>query len=419
MATSPRIQILLDQTAIPRTTAEVLRRLGAEIELSTFERHDRPRSSTPIDARLVITHDGTELRDKRRAQLLTCCDANPCGTLVLSMKQMTSEDSVDPSITERGVTFIYNPSGEELAAQLSVLSGMRGPIGAMRRALSELRSRESTHVASLQKFNDEQRLAGLVQREFLNSKLPDMRNSRWLTLYRPAEAVSGDLYDVVRLDRDRVAITVLDATGHGLSAALLAAYGRRAVQEEIAADSSRADLPHNVLQRMNHELVSADLSECQFISAIQAVYNERTNEMTWARGGACYPILVRENHPPMQVRSSGPLVGVEADVQFETVRLQLEPGDTVLFFTDGLDGLLRDEGAGDYSCDITATEWFAGLNHDNVQEQLAAIEERFESFTAHPYLDDVTVIGLQVQSETDRLGEREINGEYSLAGMYL
>lgn len=419
MASSPRIQILLDQTAIPRTTAEVLRRLGAEIELSTFDRHDRPRSTTPIDARLVITRDGNELRDKRREQLLTCCDANPCGTLVLSMKEMTIENSVDPAIAERGVSFVHNPSGEELAAQLSVLSGMRGPIGTMRRALSELRSRESAHVASLQKFNDEQRMAGLVQREFLNAKLPEMRNSRWLTLYHPAEIVSGDLYEVVRLDRDRVAITLLDATGHGLSAALLAAYGRRAVQAEIGADTNAMDLPHRVLRRMNHEVVSANLSECQFISAIQAVYNENTNELTWARGGACYPILVRENHPPMQVRSSGPLVGVDADAQFETVRLQLEPGDTVLFFTDGLDGLLRDEGAGEYSNDISATDWFAGLSHENLPEQLAAIEERLESLTPQPQVDDVTVIGLHVLGAADLLGEREMNGEYSLAGMYL
>ncbi len=419
MPKSPRIQILLDQAAIPPATAKVLRKLGAEIELSSFDRHDRPRSSTPIDMRLIITPSGDELRTTRLAQLIHCCDANPCGTLVLSLGEMTSQEVMDSALTDRGVTFAFNPTEDELSAQMAVLSGMRGPIGAMRRELKELRNRELRHVANLRKFDDERRLAGLVQREFLNHELPDIQDCEWSTLYRPAEIVSGDMFEVVRLNRDQVAITLLDATGHGLTAALLAAYGRRAVHDEIAAANSLENFPSGVLRRMNHELVKADLSECQFISAIQAVFNERTNEMTWARGGGCYPILVRHNQPPMQVRSHGPLVGVEAESQFETVRLQLEPGDTVLFYTDGLDGLLRDEGAGNYASDITETEWFAALNDETIHERIAAIEKRLDDSMHGPQADDVTVIGLHLQGAEERADVQSTEGEYSLAGTYL
>lgn len=420
MPVSPRIQVLLDQIPLPASAAKALRKLGAEIELSSFDRHDRPPSSTPIDARLIISADAAGLRSTRLPKLLSSCDANPCGTLILAVTETGVTDEPEPTLTERGVSIIYNPTEDELTAQLAVLAGMRGPIGAMRRELAALRARETIHIESLRKFDDERRLAGLVQREFQNGKAPQMRHGEWLTLYRPAEVVSGDLYDVVRLNADHLAISLLDATGHGLTSALLSAYGRRSVQAELADGTMPDELPASVLRNMNKELVAANLSECQFISALQAVFNERTNEITWSRGGGCYPILLRENRPPMQIRSAGPLVGIEADAQFETVRLQLAPGDTLLFFTDGLDALVRDEGDGNYSNEISETNWFAELMNDSIHDQFAAIAQRLDrAKLLGRQADDVTMIALHLHGSTARTSEPNMEPEESLAGMYL
>lgn len=420
MPTSPRIQVLLDQTDLPAPAARVLRRLGAEIELSSFERHDRPQSAIPIDARLIISADGGALCTSRLDQLQKCCDANPSATIIWSLKELSASLVLDTNLTDHGVNLVYNPPEDELAAQLSVMAGLRGPIAAMRRELVELRTREVQHLANLRKFGDEQRLAGVVQREFLSSHPPTLREGKWLTLYGPAEVVSGDLYDVVRLDEEHIAMSLMDATGHGLTAALLAAYARKWMRRgDSSGEEAAAYSPESMLRRMNQELLSTQLSECQFISAIQAVYNERTQEMTWSRGGGCYPILVRRDHPSMQIRSEGPLVGVSPDARFETVRIQLRPGDTLLFHTDGLETLMGDdEENGRY--DITATEWFAALTEESIHDQIEAIRRRLDDPGIHlVQRDDVTVIGLHLPALPLRTRNHSEEPEESLAGVYL
>lgn len=414
--------MLLDQTTIPTWTARVLRRLGAEIELSSFDRHDRPRSTTPIDARLIITADAEDLRTARRAHLLSCCAGDSsCGSLVLSMKPIGPVGGGDPIWTEHAVGFLSHPTEEELLAQLSVLAGMKGPLAQMRRELGDLRRRQALDRVRLNQLEDECRLAGVVQRELMRGALPAVRGGRWHSWFRPIHHVSGDAFEVVRLDADHLALTLLDATGHGAPAALLAAHAWTAIRGAPLRAAYPDEMSALVLEQLNGFLMAARLSEGQFLSAIHAVFNERTQELTWARGGACYPILLRPDHPPLQVRSAGLLIGVEEHAEFETVRLSLQPGDTVWFHTDGLDALLRQTGELEASGDLAESSWFAALGGQDAQEMMDSLRQRAETHAgmSADRLDDITLVGLHLHpvaapGEMGRVSPRE-----SLVGTYL
>ncbi len=273
-----------------------------------------------------------------------------------------------------------------------------GVLDAVQRELELLRRREAAHRTALDSLKEQLRQAGALQRNLLPSEMPEIMGLDVHVVYRPVDVLSGDSYDVVRLDAGRVAFSLADATGHGLPAALLSAFVKRSLQgTERAGDAYGAMAPDEVLARVNTDLLDVRLQECHFVAALYAVYDETTRVIRWARGGAPYPILVRPGGKPYQVISEGPLVGACEDPRFELVELQLEPGDTLLFHTDGLERLLLACEPYLGCCDLERTKWFRVLGRRPLSSQLEELETRF------PYLsgvdegaDDVTLLVLKL-----------------------
>ena len=79
-------------------------------------------------------------------------------------------------------------------------------------------------------ITEQLRMAGLVQRDFLPSQLPDSDRLRWATTFLPAEWVSGDIYDVMRIDEQHIGFYIADVVGHGMPAALLTMFIKQALQ---------------------------------------------------------------------------------------------------------------------------------------------------------------------------------------------
>jgi len=73
------------------------------------------------------------------------------------------------------------------------------------------------------------RVAGMVQRDFLPAKLPNSNKLHWGTIFLPAEWVSGDIYDVMRIDESHIGFYVADVVGHGMPAALLTMFLKQAL----------------------------------------------------------------------------------------------------------------------------------------------------------------------------------------------
>jgi hypothetical protein len=210
----------------------------------------------------------------------------------------------------------------------------------LRSELEGLRALEAVQRARIAELEDELRLAASLQSN-LRSETPPVDGVAIHTLSCPADVVSGDMLDVVRLNESEVAITLLDATGHGLAAGILAAYVKRSLDgASLMRDTNGAPAPSEVLSGLNQHLLDLQLDECEFVTATYLVYNERNRVIRWARAGAPYPILLRPGEDSRVLPSAGPLLGVLPDAEFEVVELQLERTDTVVLHTDGLDALV-------------------------------------------------------------------------------
>ena len=158
------------------------------------------------------------------------------------------------------------------------------------------------------KLNQQMARARQLQHDLLPRSLPESDSVRFSTLYVPAGELSGDIYDVVRLGDRQLSINISAATGHDMAAAMLSIFMKQSLRarEAVVHQTRRAGIehPHELLSKLNDELVAADLSECHFLTSIHAVFDEVDRNLLWARGGMPYPILLHRGASPQAWRDA-------------------------------------------------------------------------------------------------------------------
>ncbi|MBG0561012.1 PP2C family protein-serine/threonine phosphatase [Actinoplanes aureus] len=191
----------------------------------------------------------------------------------------------------------------------------------------KLRTREMTALA-------EHRLAGQLQN--LIQPVPaepfTLDGLEAMVSYLPAESavqVGGDWYHAQTLPDGRVILAIGDVAGHGLEAASGMAHLRFAL---VAWLSIGIREPGELLRHMNRLCSQLGITG----TALVAVYDPRTRRLPWARAGHMAPLLGRLGESTELDRPAGLLLGAEPEVEFPVADARLEPGDLVLFYTDGL-----------------------------------------------------------------------------------
>ena len=290
------------------------------------------------------------------------------------------------------------PSAHPLQTAVPVLQRMeqlQGEMESLRAELNLLRRRDETLNFYLNRIDEELRLAARLQQDFLPKELPEIGQVRFHTLYRPAGYVSGDLYDVMRLDENHVGFYMADAVGHGVPAALLTMFIKQAlVTKEIIPGGYRLVPPGESLARLNQTLVEQNLAHATFATALYGVVNVRTLEVTIARAGHPAPMLLRANDPVIEaVQPEGGLLGVFPNETYDTAVVRLSPGDRLLVYTDGVEIAFGTEA-------IDTERWkseLAARAHLASEELLHDLSEHLDAQTGSlAPKDDVTAVMLEV-----------------------
>src|SRR5207245_1833721 len=127
-------------------------------------------------------------------------------------------------------------------------------------------------------------LARRIQQSMLPRTVPIVPPAQFAVHYRPCGRVGGDFYDIFRLDEDHIGFYVADVMGHGVPASLLTIFLKKAVQpKEIDGTTYRILPPDEVLQRLNHELISQAVAENPFITMVYALLNCRDGSLSFSR----------------------------------------------------------------------------------------------------------------------------------------
>ncbi|MGC9665628.1 PP2C family protein-serine/threonine phosphatase [Planosporangium sp. 12N6] len=174
----------------------------------------------------------------------------------------------------------------------------------------------------------------MFQRAMLPAELPRVAGLDLSAVYLPVAEridIGGDWYDAFALPDGRLALAVGDVTGHDLRAATVMGQVRNAVR---AYATERPD-PGAVLARVNTLL--ARLPDLDLVTMLYGVYDPVGHELVWSNAGHPPPLLRRGDGVEVLTMGGGLLLGVSpGDEPYPEHRLRLAPGDSVLWYTDGI-----------------------------------------------------------------------------------
>ncbi len=235
-------------------------------------------------------------------------------------------------------------------ADVSMITGILYGAISRNEQLSKLRSEvglvKSLHCSLQEDFTlikEELETAAVVQREFMSTDIQDVHGISFSSLWKPAGVVSGDMYDITQLDDDHVAIFIADAIGHGITAAMLAMMLMRTLSaNRFDSNNGQFTQPSEMLRHLNQALLERTGDHARFATAAYAIFNCKTNQLTFAGAGHPPALISRFGHDPILLDSQGPLLGVFEHGEYSQCTVNLSIGDTLLLYSDGFEFALGD-----------------------------------------------------------------------------
>lgn len=227
------------------------------------------------------------------------------------------------------------PPAEVIEQQLDAVER---EMTSLREEVELLRKRDRTVNFHMQRIDEELRMAARLQQDFLPKTMPRFGSIGFHALWRPAGYVSGDIYDIFRLDETHVGFYIADAVGHGVPAALLTMFIKHSlVTKEIKNQAYRLLEPGETLTRLNDALARQNLSTGTFCTACYCVLDLQSLVLEVASAGHPMPMLLRGGDLPRGIPIEGSLLGVFEGETYRTSSVQLRHGDRVVLYTDGVE----------------------------------------------------------------------------------
>ncbi|MGC1616230.1 MAG: GAF domain-containing SpoIIE family protein phosphatase [Candidatus Acidiferrum sp.] len=245
------------------------------------------------------------------------------------------------------------------------------------------------------RLQDDLNTAREIQRQLLPHGAKGIPGLDLAAAYVPARELGGDFYDFLPYGQGKLAMALGDVSGKGTAAALYGSLAIGTLRELVVSSTCN---PACMLQMMNHRMHGARL-DARFIAMLFAVYDAPAHCLTLANAGGPYPLLVR-NGRAQEVRIEGVPLGLFPDTEYEESSIDLDPGDVVLFASDGI---LESENAGQEefgSARLHAllAEAAPGLSANQLSEKIIAATDDHSGPGSNPH-DDRTLLVLRVTGE--------------------
>jgi sigma-B regulation protein RsbU (phosphoserine phosphatase) len=407
------VLFLTNQNHIPSDIKRLLKKRKLSYRILPIDKFSKVRDRLDLIGTVIIdTKDANSSQQQQLARIIESLEMENIGMILLTDRQEmpVKSFSLSPSKTSFSMVNSMNSiSIDELWAKISANLAFRKkssgittkPLVQRKHVLRIHRNKLAEQLSMTKSLADnlaeQLRLAGLVQQDFLPTQLPDTEEVQWASIFMPAEWVSGDIYDMVRIDEQHIGFYVADVVGHGMPAALLTIFLKQAlVMRETYESNYRIFPPTEVIKNLNVRMAGQKLSGYQFATCCYCLLNTKTLQLTYARAGHPYPILIRPGQQLEQLQIKGSLLGVFERAEFAQQTVQLQPGDKLLLYSDGAEpfiGKFHDTNGFGYH------EKFIEVKDLPVVEMMDKLNTIAHNQKIDPSeIDDITMIGLEIQS---------------------
>ena len=205
-----------------------------------------------------------------------------------------------------------------------------------------------------------------------------------------AKDIGGDFYDFFRIDADRIALVIADVCGKGIPAALFMAVSRTIIRSK----GTQCDNAAECITETNR-LLAAYSVDCMFVTAFYAIYNIKTGQLNYCNAGHNPPYLIKADGKTEELpMPTDVIVGAFDEIKYEECTMQMDHGDTLVMFTDGVPEAMNpdlEEFGTDRLCNI-----LSGMADKCCKEIIETIKASIDNFAAGAeQSDDITMLVLK------------------------
>ena len=223
-----------------------------------------------------------------------------------------------------------------------------------------------------------------IQSSLLPKEIPQLAGFEVAGAWQPARTVSGDYYDVLRLDAHRLGICIADVAGKGVSAALLMANVQAAVR--AFADSSGS--PAEMCRRVN-ALLHENVAIGKFVTFLYGILDAEKRTFQYCNAGHLPPIVFSEGEA-RTLDGGGAVLGVFPSWNYEDAAIELMAGDRLLLFTDGITEAA--DASGQEFAETGIAQFVKSNGALSAKELNSRLLKRVAEFCQAQFHDDATVL---------------------------
>lgn len=300
-------------------------------------------SSGEVVSILCIQRPMEELTDGRRPYLVTIAFSTiilmlVAAVLVTAYIRRQFVTPIHKIIREADRFAKERARGEKLGKDISRIEDiatLAGSIDMMEEDMLNYISDLTAVTAEKERIDTELLLASSIQSGSMRHTFPAFPDRDDFDIYamvKAAKAVGGDFYDFFLVDDDHLAVVIGDVAGKGVPAALFMMVANIMINEHTLSGDSPAD----ILSLVNNRICDNNPME-MFVSVWLGVLEISTGKLVCANAGHSSPALMRSNSEFKLYKSKhGLVIGAFRDVRYQNVEIQMEPGDKLFLYTDGI-----------------------------------------------------------------------------------
>lgn len=251
-------------------------------------------------------------------------------------------------------------------------------------------SRLYVEMLEKRRMEEEFSVARQIQQDLLPKELPGNGRFQLAAYSQPSQAVGGDFYDYLPIDKNRFGLVIADASGKGMPAALLISQ----IQAILKSEVSHGNSIRQTLASLNKHLKQYSSAQ-NFATLFYGMVDLEIGILEYANAGHNYPILTRKNGKVEILQTTGPALGILQNSAHDTATIQLKSGDNLLLYTDGVTETMnsKSEEFGEQQLQRI----FDQSRTSSAQEILDKINKYLAAFEATGALqDDRTMVVLKV-----------------------
>ena len=241
-----------------------------------------------------------------------------------------------------------------------------------------------------QRMEEELNIARDIQRRLFPASYPKLDGYEVMGLNIPSKQVGGDYFDCIQIDENRIALSIADVSGKGVPASLLMSNLQASLHSHVSADTEMS----KIAGRLNNFL-QAHTSYDKFITFFYAELNTKARTLTYVNAGHNPPYLYHSDGSFRLLDKGGLLLGMMADMPYETETVPLQKGDLVVMFTDGVTEAksVKDMDFEEWRLEKVLEKCLT-MNVASVIDQIILAIEEFS--IGEPQADDVTILAMRV-----------------------